>query len=81
MGPRAWSFWVEMPISAPSPNSKPSVKRVEALWYTAAASTPSRNFAAVPPFSVTMHSECRVPWAAMKSMASSTPDTTLTARM
>ena len=31
MGPRAWSFWVEMPISAPSPNSPPSVKRVDAL--------------------------------------------------
>ena len=31
MGPRAWSFWVEMPISAPRPNSPPSVKRVEAL--------------------------------------------------
>src|SRR5205823_9074523 len=25
MGPRAWSFWVELPISAPMPNSKPSV--------------------------------------------------------
>ena len=31
MGPRACSFWVEMPISAPKPNSNPSVKRVEAL--------------------------------------------------
>lgn len=31
MGPRACSFWVEMPISAPQPNSPPSVKRVEAL--------------------------------------------------
>ncbi len=31
IGPREWSFWVEMPISAPSPNSAPSVKRVEAL--------------------------------------------------
>ena len=30
-GPRACSFWVEIPISAPSPNSPPSVKRVEAL--------------------------------------------------
>ena len=29
MGPRAWSFWVEMPISQPRPNSPPSVKRVE----------------------------------------------------
>ena len=31
IGPRAWSFWVELPISAPRPNSPPSVKRVEAL--------------------------------------------------
>ena len=30
-GPRAWSFWVEMPISQPRPNSPPSVKRVEQL--------------------------------------------------
>ena len=27
--PRACSFWVEMPISQPRPNSPPSVKRVE----------------------------------------------------
>ena len=31
IGPRACSFWVEMPISQPRPNSPPSVKRVEAL--------------------------------------------------
>lgn len=31
MGPRACIFCVEMPISAPMPNSAPSVKRVEAL--------------------------------------------------
>ena len=43
MGPRACIFWVEMPISAPRPNSKPSVKRVEAFTYTAAASTRSRK--------------------------------------
>ena len=39
MGPRAPSFWVEMPISQPKPNSPPSVKRVEAFTYTAALST------------------------------------------
>ena len=39
MGPRAWSFWVEMPISAPKPSSSPSTNRVEALTSTAAAST------------------------------------------
>ena len=37
MGPRAWSFCVEMPISQPRPNSPPSVKRVETLTYVAAA--------------------------------------------
>src|SRR5439155_17737758 len=31
MGPRAWSFWELIPISAPKPNSSPSVKRVAAL--------------------------------------------------
>ena len=31
IGPRACSFWVELPISAPIPNSYPSVKRVEAF--------------------------------------------------
>lgn len=31
IGPRACSFWVLIPISAPKPNSKPSVNRVEAL--------------------------------------------------
>ena len=59
-GPRAWSFCVEMPISAPSPNSPPSVKRVEALCYTAAASTRRINSAAASASSVTMHSECPV---------------------
>ena len=31
IGPRACSFCVELPISAPMPNSPPSVKRVDAL--------------------------------------------------
>ena len=31
MGPRACSFCVELPISAPMPNSPPSVNRVDAL--------------------------------------------------
>ena len=43
MGPRAWSFWVEMPISQPRPNSPPSVKRVETFTYTAAESTRARE--------------------------------------
>jgi hypothetical protein len=43
IGPRACSFCVEFPISAPIPNWPPSVKRVEAFTYTQAASTPSWN--------------------------------------
>ena len=46
IGPRAWSFWVEMPISAPKPNSPPSVKRVLALTTTAAESTACTNLRA-----------------------------------
>ena len=46
IGPRTCSFCVLMPISAPKPNSKPSVNLVEALTYTAAASISSRNFCA-----------------------------------
>ena len=34
-GPRAWNLSVLMPISAPRPNSKPSLKRVLALTSTA----------------------------------------------
>ena len=37
---------MEMPISHPSPNSPPSVNRVEALTYTAALSTQAVNFCA-----------------------------------
>ena len=37
IGPRACSFWVEMPISAPKPNCSPSVNAVDALTITAAA--------------------------------------------
>ena len=39
MGPRAWILVVEMPISAPRPNSKPSLSRVDAFTNTAEAST------------------------------------------
>ena len=47
IGPRAWSFCVLMPISAPKPNSFPSVKRVEAFTYTAEASANFWNFKAL----------------------------------
>ncbi len=58
MGPRAWSFCVELPISAPMPNSPPSVNRVDALTYTQAASTPSWNALAASVSRVTIASEC-----------------------
>ena len=54
MGPRAWSFWVEMPISQPSPNSPPSVNRVEALTYTAALSTFAVKYRSASGLRVTM---------------------------
>src|ERR1039458_6542615 len=38
IGPRACSFWVEIPTSPPSPNSPPSMNLVEAFTMTAAAS-------------------------------------------
>ena len=44
---RACSFCVERPISAPKPNSEPSVNRVLAFTYTAALSTSSLNFSAL----------------------------------
>src|ERR1019366_804064 len=56
IGPRACSFWVEMPISAPNPNSPPSVNRVEALTMTAAASTSAVQRRAAPRSSVTIAS-------------------------
>ena len=57
IGPRAWSFWVEIPISAPRPSSSPSMKRVEALTSTAAASTSAVNRSAAARSPVTMASE------------------------
>ena len=56
MGPRACSFWVEIPISAPKPNSKPSVNRVEAFSYTQAESISFKNFSAAAAFWVTIAS-------------------------
>ena len=45
-GPRACSLPVEMPISAPMPNSPPSANWVEALTSTMALSTFFRNLSA-----------------------------------
>jgi hypothetical protein len=61
MGPRACNFCVLMPISAPRPNSKPSVKRVLAFQYTAAESTCSRKRSALALSAVTMASLCWLP--------------------
>ena len=58
IGPRACSFWVEIPISAPKPNSPPSVNRVEALTRTAAESTAATKRCALVCESVTIASEC-----------------------
>ena len=69
IGPLAWSLSVEIPISAPMPNSPPSVKRVETLWYTHAESTSLRNSAARSASFVTMHSEWWDELALMKSIA------------
>src|SRR5690606_5940307 len=57
-GPRACNFCVEMPISAPKPNSPPSVNRVDALEYTAAASTAFIKFRIFSESEETIHSEC-----------------------
>jgi len=43
IGPRACSFCVEIPISAPKPNCSPSVQRVEALTMMPALSTVATN--------------------------------------
>ena len=53
---RACSFWVEMPTSAPNPNSPPSVKRVEAFAMTTAESTSARKRSAFSSSAVTIDS-------------------------
>ena len=60
IGPLACSFCVEMPISAPKPNSPPSVNRVEALTITAAASTRAVNARAAAWERVMIDSVCDV---------------------
>src|SRR4029077_9395291 len=52
IGPRACSFWLEMPISVPKPNSPPSAKRVDALTITHAESTSLMNRSAAAASSV-----------------------------
>src|SRR5579863_9774980 len=81
IGPRACSFWVELPISAPIPNSPPSVNRVEAFTYTHAASTPSWNARAASVSRVTIASEWPEPYRLMCSIACCAESTTRTARV
>src|SRR5699024_8268369 len=69
IGPRACSFWLEIPISAPKPNSPPSVKRVEAFTITAAASTRDTKYREAFRESVTIASVCWVEWVRMCSRA------------
>ena len=57
IGPRACSFCVEMPISAPKPNSSPSTNRVDAFTSTAAASTSWQKRSAAARSRVTIASE------------------------
>ena len=68
-----------MPISAPKPNSPPSVNRVEALTSTAAASTPAVKSAMARAESATIASECPLPHRSMWSSASVRSSTTRTA--
>src|SRR5581483_1343251 len=80
-GPRAWRRFVEMPISAPKPNSPPSVKRVDAFTNTAAASTSRANRRAAARSSVTIASARPVEWRATCAIASPRSATTRTERI
>src|SRR3984893_13162839 len=55
-GPRGGRRWVELPISAPMPNSPPSANWVEALTSTMALSTSRRKRSATAVSSVTIAS-------------------------
>ena len=75
------SLLVEMPISAPSPYSKPSAKRVDVLTITELESTSRRKRIALACSAVTIASVCCEPYLAMWAMAPSSESTTRTARM
>jgi hypothetical protein len=68
-----------MPISAPNPNSPPSVNRVEAFTITAAESTPAVKAAIAAAESATIASVCPVLHRAMWSSAAGRSSTTRTA--
>ena len=69
-----------MPISAPNPNSLPSVKRVEALTITAALSSRLTKRRAAGCERVTIASVWPLPHRRMWSVAASSESTTPTAR-
>jgi hypothetical protein len=69
---------VEMPISAPSPISPPSLKRVLALTRTTAVSTRAANRSAAAVSAVMIESVCREPWRLTWSIAASSESTTAT---
>ncbi len=69
---------MEMPISAPKPNSSPSTKRVDALTSTAAASTSAVKRSADSRSRVTMASLWPDAYRLMWSMAWSSESTTRT---
>src|SRR5512137_1624858 len=64
IGPKAWSLLVEMPISAPSPSSPPSLNRVEALITTALAVTSRSKRRALARSRVRIDSVWSEPWRA-----------------
>src|SRR5215475_15353335 len=76
IGPRACSFCVEIPISAPYPNSPPSTNRLDAFTSTTAASMAPVNSRAAANDLVTIVSEWPVPYRRMCSIASSIDGTT-----
>ena len=78
IGPRGWSLFVDIPTSAPNPNSPPSANWVEALWTAIELLIPDRNFLAVFLFLVTIESVCEDPYLFIWSTASSTPFTLFT---
>src|SRR6202453_3547851 len=75
IGPRACSFWVDLPPSAPSPNSSPSTNLVDAFTSTAAPSTSATNRSATATSEVTIASEWPELYRAMCSIASPTSST------
>ena len=79
IGPRAWSFCVEIPISAPMPNCSPSVNAVDALTLTVEASTRSTKVSHASQSFAEMASVWPEPCSLMWSAAATTPSTTLAA--